>query len=100
MDPLFATAIFVLGLCFGSFLNVCIHRLPRRIELQDQAERARAEVAKLRAEAAPEADIAAQQAAAAQLALAVAGFSVGQPPSACPQCHEPIRPYDNIPVLS
>jgi leader peptidase (prepilin peptidase)/N-methyltransferase len=29
MDPLFAAAIFTLGLCFGSFLNVCIYRLPR-----------------------------------------------------------------------
>ncbi|HVI08951.1 MAG TPA: prepilin peptidase [Candidatus Binatia bacterium] len=28
MDPIFASAIFVLGLCFGSFLNVCIYRLP------------------------------------------------------------------------
>ncbi len=28
MDPLFASAIFVLGLAFGSFLNVCIYRLP------------------------------------------------------------------------
>ncbi|MGD0416551.1 MAG: prepilin peptidase [Terriglobales bacterium] len=29
MEPLFAAAIFALGLCFGSFLNVCIYRLPR-----------------------------------------------------------------------
>ena len=28
MDPVIAAAIFVLGLCFGSFLNVCIYRLP------------------------------------------------------------------------
>ena len=28
MDPVLAAAIFVLGLCFGSFLNVCIYRLP------------------------------------------------------------------------
>jgi len=28
VDPLFASAIFVLGLAFGSFLNVCIYRLP------------------------------------------------------------------------
>jgi leader peptidase (prepilin peptidase)/N-methyltransferase len=28
MDPLLGSAIFVLGLAFGSFLNVCIYRLP------------------------------------------------------------------------
>jgi leader peptidase (prepilin peptidase) / N-methyltransferase len=28
LDPLLASAIFVLGLAFGSFLNVCIYRLP------------------------------------------------------------------------
>ena len=29
MEPFFEAAIFALGLCFGSFLNVCIYRLPR-----------------------------------------------------------------------
>ena len=28
MDPVFASSIFFLGLAFGSFLNVCIYRLP------------------------------------------------------------------------
>jgi leader peptidase (prepilin peptidase)/N-methyltransferase len=28
VDPIYASAIFVLGLAFGSFLNVCIYRLP------------------------------------------------------------------------
>ena len=28
MDPFFASAIFFFGLAFGSFLNVCIYRLP------------------------------------------------------------------------
>ena len=28
MDPVIASAIFLFGLLFGSFLNVCIHRLP------------------------------------------------------------------------
>jgi leader peptidase (prepilin peptidase) / N-methyltransferase len=31
VDTLIAAAIFVLGLSFGSFLNVCIYRLPRRL---------------------------------------------------------------------
>jgi leader peptidase (prepilin peptidase) / N-methyltransferase len=29
LDPVLTAAIFVLGLAFGSFLNVCIYRLPR-----------------------------------------------------------------------
>ncbi|MBI5213462.1 MAG: prepilin peptidase [Nitrospirae bacterium] len=49
--------IFIFGLIVGSFLNVCIYRLPR-------------------------------------------GKSIVSPPSSCPSCNEPIRPWDNIPVLS
>ncbi|HUC30289.1 MAG TPA: prepilin peptidase [Candidatus Acidoferrum sp.] len=33
MDPVITSAIFVLGLAFGSFLNVCIYRLPRGISV-------------------------------------------------------------------
>ena len=57
MDPALALAIFAFGLAFGSFLNVCIYRLPRDL-------------------------------------------SVVLPNSACPACQQPIRFYDNIPVLS
>lgn len=33
MEPILAIAIFALGLIFGSFLNVCIHRLPRGLSV-------------------------------------------------------------------
>ncbi len=33
MDPLFASAIFIIGLAFGSFLNVCIYRLPLNLSV-------------------------------------------------------------------
>jgi leader peptidase (prepilin peptidase)/N-methyltransferase len=46
-----------LGACVGSFLNVVIHRLPRKESLL-------------------------------------------RPGSRCPDCREPIRPWDNVPVIS
>jgi len=52
-----AALVFVLGLLVGSFLNVCIRRIP-------------------------------------------AGESVVRPASRCPACKTPIKPHDNIPVLS
>ncbi len=33
MDPVLASAIIALGLVFGSFLNVCIYRLPRHLSV-------------------------------------------------------------------
>jgi leader peptidase (prepilin peptidase)/N-methyltransferase len=54
---LIAIFVFGFGLIIGSFLNVCISRLPH-------------------------------------------GESVVMPASRCPKCQAPIKPYDNIPVLS
>ncbi len=48
---------FIFGSLIGSFLNVCIYRLPRNL-------------------------------------------SIVRPASRCPSCNTPIRPYDNIPILS
>jgi leader peptidase (prepilin peptidase) / N-methyltransferase len=33
LDPVIAAAVFVMGLAFGSFLNVCIYRMPRGISV-------------------------------------------------------------------
>ena len=49
--------IFVLGAAIGSFLNVCIYRIPR-------------------------------------------GKSIVWPGSYCPGCGKPVRPFDNIPLIS
>jgi leader peptidase (prepilin peptidase) / N-methyltransferase len=57
MDGLLVLLTGLLGLAIGSFLNVVIWRVPRKV-------------------------------------------SVVRPPSHCPQCETPIRPLDNIPVLS
>ena len=53
MIPLF----FLFGIVIGSFLNVCITRIPE-------------------------------------------GLSIVRPASRCPCCQSPIKPYDNVPILS
>jgi leader peptidase (prepilin peptidase)/N-methyltransferase len=35
VDPFVAVSAFVFGLCFGSFLNVCIYRLPRELSVSN-----------------------------------------------------------------
>ncbi len=76
----FAIAASVLGLTIGSFLNVLIYRLPKMMqqEWHDQC-------AELREE---------------PLAPEQKRISLAFPPSACPACGHPIRPWENIPVLS
>ena len=81
-SALFITSAALLGVIVGSFLNVVIHRLPIMLEkswrhdceefmgLQSQAE-------------APQ-----------------PRFDLIYPHSHCPQCHHPIRAYENIPVIS
>ena len=49
--------VFLFGLIVGSFLNVCIYRIPRE-------------------------------------------FSITMPSSRCPSCNTPIKPWDNIPIVS
>ena len=49
--------VFLFGAAIGSFLNVCIYRMPL-------------------------------------------GKSIVNPPSACPSCGQPIRWFDNIPLVS
>ena len=79
-DPaLFAGLIFVFSLLVGSFLNVVIHRLPRMMEAEWQAQ-----CAEMRGEA----------------PAAPARYNLWWPRSACPQCGHTIRASENIPVLS
>jgi len=80
----------ILGLCVGSFLNVVIHRMPKMMEQQWQAE-ARS-VLNL-----PEAEPASS---AGQGAEGTASLSLSKPASHCPACGHAIRWYHNIPVLS
>lgn len=51
-------AVFLVGLAVGSFLNVCIYRIPRRLSINSPRR------------------------------------------SFCPSCNQPIKTYDNIPIVS
>jgi leader peptidase (prepilin peptidase) / N-methyltransferase len=72
-------AALVVGLFIGSFLNVVIHRLPRMMEREWQAQ-----AAELRGETLPESP----------------RYNLAVPRSACPKCGHRISALENIPVLS
>lgn len=77
---LLSVAAGVLGLCVGSFLNVVIHRLPKMMEQEWQAQ-----CAELQGQPATEPP--------ERLTLA-------QPRSRCPNCGHRIGVLENIPLLS
>lgn len=76
---LFVSLCAVLGLMVGSFLNVVIHRLPRMMEREWQAQ-----CAELRGETIAQAP----------------RFNLVAPRSACPSCGHRITALQNIPLLS
>lgn len=76
---LLATLAALLGLCVGSFLNVVIHRLPRMMEREWQAQ-----CAELHGQPASTAEI----------------YNLARPRSQCPHCGHRIGALENIPLLS
>jgi leader peptidase (prepilin peptidase)/N-methyltransferase len=95
----------VLGLVFGSFLNVVIHRLPQLLErewlgdvagyLQDDAAMARV----LGSTVARNAELSRQGQALATEVQALPPLSLSRPRSRCPQCGHGLAWHENIPLL-
>lgn len=79
LDWLVPTALVILGLTVGSFLNVVIYRLPLMMET-----RWRRDCCELL-------DIDQEK--------QVESLNLATPNSHCPQCKAPIKPWHNIPVL-
>ena len=79
-DPLtFMVYVFVFSLCIGSFLNVVAYRLP--VMMRNQAEDDYLDLF----EKDPKER---------------AVFNLSAPHSSCPKCKSPIKPWQNIPVIS
>ncbi len=76
---IFVTAVSIISLAIGSFLNVVIHRLPKMIEL-----RWRSELAELTGQKAPPAP----------------AYNLVLPRSQCPACGHHIKAIENIPLVS
>ena len=79
LQPLFPWAAAVIGLAMGSFLNVVIHRLPRMLQAQWQAQ-----CAELEGRPVEEA----------------ARYNLWVPASQCASCGHKLRARHNIPVVS
>jgi leader peptidase (prepilin peptidase)/N-methyltransferase len=85
IPALFSALAGVIGLLVGSFLNVVIYRLP--IMMQRGWRKECTEYLQLDPEATQE-------------AVTEEPFNLVFPLSRCPGCNTPIKPYQNIPVIS
>ncbi len=81
----FISAVLVLGLLVGSFLNVVIYRIPVMLERDWRAQCA---------------ELAQTAGASAEPGAAAPRFNLIVPRSTCPKCKAPITALQNIPVIS
>ncbi len=90
-EPVIVTlACTLIGLMVGSFLNVVIHRLPKMLEREWDAQAAELLEQKGSADAA---------AKLRSTGVAVR-YNLVMPPSTCPRCGHRIRAWENVPILS
>ncbi|EIK67745.1 type IV pilus prepilin peptidase PilD [Pseudomonas synxantha BG33R] len=76
----FAYMALVLGLIIGSFINVLVWRLPKMLEREWRAQ--------------------AHEVLGLPTEPAGPVYNLMRPNSCCPRCNQPIRPWENIPLLS
>lgn len=76
----FVAMALVLGLIVGSFLNVLAWRLPKMLEREWRAQ--------------------AHEILGLPAASAEPAYNLMRPNSCCTRCEQPIRPWENIPLLS
>jgi leader peptidase (prepilin peptidase)/N-methyltransferase len=90
-EPVIVTLVCtLLGLVVGSFLNVVIHRLPKMLEREWDAQAA--ELLEQRGSA--------DAAAKLRSTGTTKRYNLITPPSTCPRCGHRIRAWENIPILS
>ncbi len=92
ITALFSTLAGVIGLLVGSFLNVVIYRLP--IMMQRGWRKECTEYLQINQEAQTDCCMDARAIAEEE------PFNLVFPLSRCPGCNTPIKPYQNIPVIS
>src|SRR5581483_6475473 len=94
LPTVFPWVAAALGLIVGSFLNVVIHRLPKMMERDWEAQCA--ELAQSRAAGAS----GASATHAHSQAPAAAPYNLLVPRSSCPACGHPVGIAENIPLVS
>lgn len=92
--PFFSTIVFVIGLLVGSFLNVVIYRLP--IMMLRGWRKECLEFLQIKPDEIPDSCLTASE----DGNPAEEPFNLVFPLSRCSNCNTPIKPYQNIPVLS
>ena len=100
IPALLFTAVVVLGLIIGSFLNVVIARLPRIMDAEwrrDCSELAAETIAAVPPSTQAEAM---RPAAESPAPAAPPALTLSRPSSRCPHCGHQIAPWENIPILS